>query len=956
MVIYNGSTPMNPAGTYTLPVSYYGGNFRAISTTPDFLKYQGLPAAARDYPYPSAGSSPPTVLAVWNPSSPYHGDPASARTPARGFWFETVNGLRTNEYKTAMEWRATNAGGIFAQSLVGKTVAETSIEASYPGVARGSYRDGGRNSSPNTGFAVAAATPTPGPWSAYHWTVLNEGGRLAVMDLAGNTLTIAGYKRDLTQLPVDWMDINNVEFPNTVLVGTIDTNPVYAFTDFGGGVHDVCWEPRDPYICYISKTVDHCIVKVNFHTQTISGVNYGPSNPLCQLFAGYERGDAHDGIGGYRNGRALDSMTDGVRQNDGAQFNGVYSVCMMKRTDVAGYPQGTMFVADNYNGLIRMISAGTLDSNGNQTTPSTVTTLVGLAAGAMPPPNANTNPFGFASSLSGSTAPIAVASLSLSGTTATITLASSPASTIAANGWKIVLQNNGSPYYDGNSAIYEHTFGIYTLTSFTNSTSFQIGPIASLPTGTVTVVVPAADTYSWPDQIAFSSPHAYTAYPNTIRMSSKGCIVVLEAWYNGMARVVWLSGPNANTITRVGPFGNLATYSYPQVFGWMDVDDAVTSSAGSFTDPGIGACGPQDDIVLFKVDSNPGSAADNDRWSFDGTFNFLSTHDGNGFFGDGGPDFPSEGPGGTGHYPWGFCFSKTQFRILSWGLNPLGFFDWRPVLFGDPDMSRDFVGFAQSLTSPYPFVDTGWQLWAMGTRGIFPFGFRPAFAVFGYGGLHFYGQNTAPVLDDLPLLYPNNYRGPAGTVLATYISGGMAGSVPRPEITMDDDGVTPGRQMAALIYFIRRASMSGSWPTQYGPLLVNQQSHDSSGQLVSPGSWSLNYIRPQITVQSGDPTRMSNTSIRVRWTTDKNTLGIVCAGTPNSATTPWTGSPALYSSWTTLEMDNSGVYGTTHDVTITGLSDKSVTPPSGSNAPNSIGLLIIDRAGNWAYAGPFSVP
>src|SRR6516162_8803127 len=76
-------------------------------------------------------------------------------------------------------------------------------------------------------------------------------------------------------------------------------------------------DPPDPYICYISKTVDHCIVKVNFHAQTISGVNYGPSNPLCQLFAGYERGQAHDGIGGYRNGSALDSMTGGVQQNDG---------------------------------------------------------------------------------------------------------------------------------------------------------------------------------------------------------------------------------------------------------------------------------------------------------------------------------------------------------------------------------------------------------------------------------------------------------------------------------------------------------------------------------------------------------------------------------------------------------------------------------------------------------------
>jgi len=162
IVIYNGSTPMDPAGTYTLPVSYYGNNFRATSTTPDFLRYQGLPAAARDYPYPSAGSSPPNVLPVWNPSSPYHSDPASARKPAKGFWFETVNGLRTQEYKTAVEWRSTNAGGIFAQPLVGKTVAGNSIEASYPTVARGSYQDGGRNSSPSTGFAVAVATPTRG--------------------------------------------------------------------------------------------------------------------------------------------------------------------------------------------------------------------------------------------------------------------------------------------------------------------------------------------------------------------------------------------------------------------------------------------------------------------------------------------------------------------------------------------------------------------------------------------------------------------------------------------------------------------------------------------------------------------------------------------------------------------------------------------------------------------------
>ena len=69
------------------------------------------------------------------------------------------------------------------------------------------------------------------------------------MDLAGNKVTIAGPKRDTTQLPVDWLDTANAEFPNSVQVGTIDTNPIYTFSDFGGAPADCCWDPRDPYIC-----------------------------------------------------------------------------------------------------------------------------------------------------------------------------------------------------------------------------------------------------------------------------------------------------------------------------------------------------------------------------------------------------------------------------------------------------------------------------------------------------------------------------------------------------------------------------------------------------------------------------------------------------------------------------------------------------------------------------------
>jgi len=387
IIIQNGATPMNPASNYMIPVCYYGNNNRFGSTTPDAIPYNRVPVAAASSPYPSDAAAGNYLLAVTNASSPFNSNPASARNPPLGFWWEEVDGARTDEYKSPVRFSQTNAGGIFSQSWYGKTTGNDSIEGAYPAVAAGSYPDGGRNSNQTTNFTTVVATPSTGPWSAYHWTFIQEDGRLGVMDLAGNKVTIAGPKRDTTQLPVDWLDTANAEFPNSVQVGTIDTNPIYTFSDFGGAPADCCWDPRDPYICYVSQTVDQCIIKVNFHTQTLGGINYSATNPLCQRYAGYKGGMNADGVGGYADGVALSTGTNG------AQFNGVYSITMQHRTDNSTYPQGTMFVADNYNGLIRIVSAGTLDSNGNQATPSTVSTLVGTHGGAVPVSTAFSSPF-----------------------------------------------------------------------------------------------------------------------------------------------------------------------------------------------------------------------------------------------------------------------------------------------------------------------------------------------------------------------------------------------------------------------------------------------------------------------------------------------------------------------------------------------------------------------------------
>jgi hypothetical protein len=532
--------------------------------------------------------------------------------------------------------------------------------------------------------------------------------------------------------------------------------------------------------------------------------------------------------------------------------------------------------------------------------------------------------------------------------TATVVLASSPASPVTSVGWKMYVQVNGS-LYEGGGGTYENGLGLYTVSAFTNATHFSL-TLHPVPTGTITVVICAADTYSSPQPVSFTN--AYTAYPNTIRMTSKGDLVYGEAWYNMMCRRIWLSNnPNTsssnwNTITRLLPFGNNAFAAGPTgvtsstSFGWFEIDIA-------------GACGPVDDIVMFKTDSNPGSAANCFRFSLDLSYNSGgSSFSGGNWFGDGGPDFPSEGSGGVGHYPWGFCFSRTQFRMLSIGLDPTGWFQWRARVSSDPDGTADAIGGTGAPIpsyEPYLWLDTGWTQWQQGSRGILPYGFRPAIAaMMGSSGLHFYGANTGPTIDDLPGLYTTN------ATLAAYIQGGFFGSVHRPEFSFDDDGVTPGRALAALMYFIRRQALSGSWPKQQPGLFAFQDGLDGSGQLVASGQWSLNYVRPQITVQAGDPTRVSATSIRVRWTTDKNTLGIVIAGTPNSNVTSVFGYYP-YNFWTTLEMDNSAAWGTTHDVTITGLPANNVTPLAGSNAPNNVAVLVIDRAGNWNVSRNFSV-
>jgi hypothetical protein len=615
-------------------------------------------------------------------------------------------------------------------------------------------------------------------------------------------------------------------------------------------------------------------------------------------------GSGSGGAGTYTVNISQTVTSEPMFTNDGAQFSGPYSIQMQKRTDVSGHPQGTMYVADHYNCLIRMIAP-----TGTPGIAGAVTTLVGAAPGGIPPVGAYAGS-GAALALTSVSNTISVSSYSSSGGGAAtaVVLATVPARPVGV-GWKVTVTFNGSIYLTGSN-IETSTYGIYPISALgSDSQHFTIAMPYPGAGGTLTVEIFNADLYSSPGTVAFAA--AYTMLPQVIRMTSAGNIVVGEAWYNIMAREISLS---AQTIRRIGPTGDLAQIQ-PEAdsWGWLDVDDAVTTnSMGVPTINTLGACGPLNDIVLFKQDSNPGSAATAWRWSLDGTYNGV-------FSGQEGFNFPSEGPFGVGHYPWAFTFSRTQFRMLSAGKGMTGYNGWRYVQSTDPGTSIDAVLWPENNYSA-PVA------WSNGTLPFFPWLLRPSFtALYGDTGQHWLGQNVVPTIDDVPRLYPTDAD------LIAFIQSGGGGMVPRPELSFDSVQNAPGRALASAMYFCRRQAMSGSFPTLQ-PSLFTAGDGSGSGVLITPGTYTLDCIRPQI---SGVMiTRQSNTSIRVQWTTDKATIGLVAAGTPNSAGTAYP-----YNLWSPLETG----FSTSHDITITGLPDVTVS----GNSPTHINIISKDASDNW---------
>jgi hypothetical protein len=358
-----------------------------------------------------------------------------------------------------------------------------------------------------------------------------------------------------------------------------------------------------------------------------------------------------------------------------------------------------------------------------------------------------------------------------------------------------------------------------------------------------------SDTWSPPGTVAFAD--AYIGTPQTIRFTSGGDIVFFENASSILRRINMAS----STVSRIyaTDWDRNGT-----VWTWLSVDTQ-------------GTCGPVDNIMMTKSATSFGVPLK--VFSLDGSYFANFAGDGSGYL----PEGPLTHAGVVSQpapgYAWAIEFSKLEARMIMSGFRINGYTMWRKRLPGDPvvDPSPN-IGLN---TSSYSH---GQQMYRRGTCLCFPWNSRPSLSrVHGPWGRAHLGSVVAPSFDELNILYPTD------AALGAYIQGGMGGSVPRPEFT--------GRDLRDLIYFIRRSTAAGSYPV---PVAVGATDPDVTLPIIS----------------SVGVVRLSTTSIRVTWTTDKPTLGMAVAGTAASL-----GTDTPYHLWSPFE---SG-YSTSHNCTITGL-------------------------------------
>jgi hypothetical protein len=810
---------------------------RWCSPRPDFVHYDGVPN-------PVHTTYPMPYSFIAGSSDPAYRQP--------GTWYaECWCGPHAKEYHTVPEWATTSQGGVLVSELDALGQDSNQVPSAYGPVIKMNPMDGTRLNNVVSPFTNYIEDPAvSGKW----WGV-EISGRIFTIDRSGNVTTIVGLTRNRSVLtyPQADADPDSVEAIQTT-VGTFPPG-----VDMGGA-NDICFDPRDSTnnTLYVACQVDNWIAKVNITTQTVTVYAGLPGDP----------------------GNYVDNANP-----LNARFSEPASLIMDG--------SGNLYVADLRNSAIRKIASPSLGTAG------AVTTIAGgsTAFGWTGTPIAWSNVAAAGQSYN-------VSSITWNNGTMTGAVVMATPTNIKP-GYTIDLSGATNIGGSGDPNIR------YVVSAFTDSQHFTVifepnpraPPSVSIGTigGSPVFTSLGVDVFSDPETVTLNASGGQTVFPNVIRFTHNGNIVIGEG-VTGAARLLRLNtldGGSVNTISRIGMFDNsIETDPLPTWF-WLDVDAA-------------GTCGPQNDILLFKFQTQYSAAHYVWRLSLDGTYSAGSFVDTSIL-----PTYASYGNinQGPGHYPWAVAFSKREGRIISTGTAQLGPVMWR-IAQATPPANDPSVDQNSNTNIDQQRFLAGFGVHLLGTCNGFPGELRPAFwSLRGPYGAGFILNSAANppvggVTDTFEDLMHGNYAsttpGDAGdAALGAFIQAGMGGAVPRPEIT--------GNDLRDYVYFIRRGTLQGS----------------ARATPVQPGPTNPDNAPPMITSLS--ISRTSSTTIDASWTTDKSTIGLVAGG---STTQAGLGSYPIFSA---LE---SG-FGTSHSATL--------TVPS-TISPVHVTVVVKDVSGNFSHS------